>query len=243
MTAAPRLLWRGEEEVAAIKPAGLSCERPEAPAAESLLVWLRRELAVEDCWLPHRLDRLARGIVLAAVTREAAAFHSEQIRARRWEKTYLARIVPERGRRSDELLGPHAVYLRTVGRIAKVVRSGGQPARLEVLAVAPAPERNGHEHVLIRLHTGRYHQIRAMLEHLGAPLAGDPLYGGMRGGGQEPPYLEHAVLRLPLREGRRRTLFLAEDPDRERLHPSLEKQLQAVADDADDRATDSIGTC
>ena len=89
------------------------------------------------------------------------------------------------------LIGPHKAYLRTEGRVATVVRAGGKPSFLDVVAAAPAPEDASTSHVLIRLHTGRYHQIRAMLAHAGAPLAGDATYGGQ---GVWPLYLEHVVL-------------------------------------------------
>jgi 23S rRNA-/tRNA-specific pseudouridylate synthase len=71
------------------------------------------------------------------------------------------------------------------------VRSGGKPSFLTIVHASQAPQAPSRSHVLVRLHTGRFHQIRAMLAHLGAPLAGDALYGGSSNG---PFYLEHVML-------------------------------------------------
>lgn len=216
--AAPTVLVEGRHDAIVIKPAGMSVElRVTAGAASgdpsgdpSLLAWARRRWPDSTPRLPHRLDRIARGIVVVALTREAAAFHSAMIAQRRWSKYYLARI-DARSVDPNQLLGPHRVYLRTRGRRAEVVRSGGDPASLAVLAAAPAPptlaprdrplhgtEATTSWHLLIKLETGRFHQIRATLAHLGAPIAGDPIYDPRAGRTSSIPYLEHVVLRLPV---------------------------------------------
>lgn len=174
--------------VVAVKPAGLPCEMPRDAVADSLTGRLNRA-GWGPLRLVHRLDAVACGLVLMARSREAAAFFSAEIEARRWLKLYVARVaVPIDSAAS--LTGPHKAYLKTSGARAEVVRAGGKPSFLEVLAAAPAADDAAHCHVVVQLHTGRFHQIRAMLAHAGAPLVGDALYGG-------PPgrvYLEHAVL-------------------------------------------------
>ncbi|MEZ5290264.1 MAG: RNA pseudouridine synthase [Vicinamibacterales bacterium] len=187
MTAVP-LVGATASELVALKPAGLACEVPRDPSAPSLV----RRLAADGhdgLRLVHRLDRPACGLVLLARSKEAAAFHSAEIEARRWRKLYVARVAAPAA--PGHLLGPHRTYLRTVGRTAAVVRSGGKPALLDILAVTPVPQRIDEHHVLVQLHTGRFHQIRATLAHLGAPLVGDAGYGGRAGA---PMYLEHVVL-------------------------------------------------
>ena len=57
-----------------------------------------------------------------------------------------------------------------------VVR-GGKEARTDVRRLGT---KNGVSAVECRLHTGRTHQIRAHMAHLGCPLIGDPLYGKQR---------------------------------------------------------------
>ncbi|MGH7161937.1 MAG: hypothetical protein ACREID_00525, partial [Planctomycetota bacterium] len=94
-----------------------------------------------------------------------------------------------------------------------------------VLDVAPAPGRPGEAHALIDLGTGRFHQIRAMLAALGAPLVGDALYGGAPG----PFYLEHAALFFTDFSTRRGSIaHLPGDPEREPLFPPLQARLDAI---------------
>lgn len=183
-----RLVRATAHEVVALKPAGLACETPRDPAADSLVH--RLGLAgFHDLRLVHRLDAAACGLVLAARTPEAAAFYAGEIAARRWHKWYVARLARPAAD-AQGLVGAHKAYLKTDGRRARVVRAGGKASFLDVVAVTPAPGRAGGSHALVRLHTGRFHQIRAMLAHLDAPLDGDTAYGGPSG----TLYLEHVVL-------------------------------------------------
>lgn len=208
-----------------VKPAGLASERARDPAADSLVRRLQAD-GHRDLRLVHRLDAPACGLMLVARTQAAAAHYSREIEARRWHKWYVARLAQpvDVARR---LVGPHKAYLRTDGRVATVVRAGGKPSFLDVVAAAPAPEDAATSHVLIRLHTGRYHQIRAMLAHAGAPLAGDATYGGR---GVWPLYLEHVVLGCHVDTTGAWTVWQAPPhEDREQWAPELAAAVEAAA--------------
>jgi 23S rRNA pseudouridine1911/1915/1917 synthase len=176
-------------ELVVCKPAGLPSELPRDPRADSLVSRLHAG-GFADLRLVHRLDALASGVMIVARTQEAASHYSAEIAARRWKKVYVAEVaVPVA--RAQALLGDHKAYLSTQGRKATVVRSGGKPSFLTIADVAPVPHASGRSHALVRLHTGRFHQIRVMFSALGAPLAGDDAYGGPAGDGF---YLEHVLL-------------------------------------------------
>ena len=172
-----------------VKPAGLTSENPRDPAADSLVRRLEAD-GHHDLRLVHRLDMPACGLMLVARSRAAAAHYAAEIEARRWHKWYVAR-VSQPVDRAGRLVGPHKAFLKTAGRLATVVRAGGKPSFLDVVLATEVPDGSGDSHLLIQLHTGRFHQIRAMLAHAGAPLTGDDLYGGP---GPGLRYLEHVLL-------------------------------------------------
>lgn len=176
-------------EIVLWKPPGLASELPRDPGADSLITRLHRE-GYDDLRLVHRLDSPACGLMIVARTQQAAAHYATEIAARRWQKLYVAEVATQVDR-AQGLIGRHKAYLSTEGRRARVVRSGGKPSFLTVVTATPAESGAHQSHVLVHLHTGRFHQIRVMLSALGAPLVGDTLYGGPADGAI---YLEHAVL-------------------------------------------------
>jgi 23S rRNA-/tRNA-specific pseudouridylate synthase len=183
------LLHVSSHELVACKPAGLPAEMPRDAGADSLVSRLHAG-GFADLRLVHRLDAPTSGVMIVARTAGAAAHYSAEIAARRWAKVYVAELsVPVA--RAQALVGDHQAYLRTEGRKARVVRSGGKPSFLTIAHAAPVPDTSGRSHVVVRLWTGRFHQIRAMLSALGAPLAGDGTYGGAAG---QRFYLEHVLL-------------------------------------------------
>jgi 23S rRNA-/tRNA-specific pseudouridylate synthase len=183
-----QLLESTPHEVVVCKPPGLAAELPRDPAADSLATRLRGE-GYDALRLVHRLDAAACGVMVVARTPEAAAHYGAEIAARRWRKVYVAEVAAP-VEHATAIVGRHKAYLTTVGRRARLVRAGGKPSFLTVLGAWPSPLGADRTHVLVHLHTGRFHQIRVMLAGLGAPLVGDTTYGGPEGAF----YLEHVLL-------------------------------------------------
>jgi 23S rRNA-/tRNA-specific pseudouridylate synthase len=216
-----RAVHQSASELVVVKPAGLPSEVPRDPSADSVVRRLQSE-GLRDLRLVHRLDAPACGLLLVARSRAAAAHYADEVAARRWHKFYVARVAASCDR-AHGLVGPHAAYLKAVGPVARIVRSGGKPSRLTVLHAEAAPGDTGESHVLIALHTGRFHQIRAMLAHLGAPLTGDATYGGPDG---RPFYLEHVRLSVSqYGSGEWRTWHAPPHPDREAWAPAFAAAL------------------
>ena len=175
-------------ELVVCKPPGLAAELPRDPRADTLVTRLSAG-GFDGLRLVHRLDAPACGVMVIARTAEAAAHYASEIAARRWQKIYVAEVAAAMDH-ATAIVGRHKAYLTTAGRRARLVRSGGKPSFLSVLGAWQAPDAPGSTHVLVQLHTGRFHQVRVMLAGLGAPLVGDTTYGGPEGSF----YLEHVLL-------------------------------------------------
>jgi len=126
--------------------------------------------------LVHRLDRYTTGCLIMAKDAEAQAHLQAQFKARTVEKRYLAlcrlsRKLPELG----SLLVDAPLARHRVERLKMTVNASGRPSQTRIKVLAKA---HGLALVDCELLTGRTHQIRVHLSHLGAPLLGDPLYGG-----------------------------------------------------------------
>lgn len=178
------------------KPAGIVVHpgpgHPTGTVANALLGRLHREAmdlqaeASEDedeeeaapLWpgLVHRLDRYTTGCLVTAKDSQAQASLQAQFKARTVDKRYLAlvrnsRRLPELGSLLvDEPIGRHRLE-----RLKMCITGSGRTAQTRVKVLARAA---GLALVECELLTGRTHQIRVHLGHLGAPILGDPLYGG-----------------------------------------------------------------
>ncbi|MBL8535445.1 MAG: 23S rRNA pseudouridine(1911/1915/1917) synthase RluD [Betaproteobacteria bacterium] len=119
----------------------------------------------------HRLDKETSGLMVVAKTLEAQTDLVRQLQARSVSRVYLA-IAEGRIEKSgsvDAPIGRHPTH-RT--RMAIVER--GRPARTHY---RPLQSGSGWTLVECTLETGRTHQIRVHLQHIGHPLVGDPVYG------------------------------------------------------------------
>jgi 23S rRNA-/tRNA-specific pseudouridylate synthase len=209
-------------EIVALKPAGLASELPRDPAADSLVHRLAAQ-GFPGLRLVHRLDAPSCGLMLVARSAEAAAHYAQEITARRWHKWYVAQVavpLPQ----AEQLVGAHKSYLKVDGPSAKVVRAGGKPSFLNVALASAVPGVPGESHLLVQLHTGRFHQIRVMLAHRGAPLSGDIQYGGPSG----RMYLEHVILAARMFTSLEWRVWQAPaHPDRAQWAPALRDAVDA----------------
>lgn len=118
----------------------------------------------------HRLDKDTTGVLLAAKTALAHRLISAQFAARTVYKEYLAIAVGYPG--SGTIAAP--LGRNPLSRQQMAVVEGGKAAVTHYATISVAGELSL---LKIVLETGRTHQIRVHMRHIGAPLLGDPVYG------------------------------------------------------------------
>jgi len=184
-----QVLYEDSDLVVLDKPAGLTVHpgagRTTGTLAHHLLARYPEMVGVGGPGRPgivHRLDQGTSGVIVVA--RTPAAYHrlARAFAAREVSKRYLAIAYGEPKPASgmiDAPIGRHATK-----RMEMTVRKDGRPARTGYRTLGT---RAGISLVELDLATGRTHQIRVHLKHLGHPLAGDPLYGEARWKGLPKP--------------------------------------------------------
>jgi len=128
--------------------------------------------------VPHRLDRPVSGICVFAKTSKALERLTEAFRNGEVHKTYLAwccaKPEPEQGLLED--------YMERNERLNKsfITQKPGPKAKLARLKYRYLGPTKHYYMVEVELLTGRHHQIRCQLAHLGCPIKGDLKYGAPR---------------------------------------------------------------
>lgn len=205
------ILAERSELVAIAKPAGV----PSQPLRAGELGTMANAIAFRfpecvaigddprDGGLVHRLDIGTSGVLVAARTQDAyhalrAAFGAGMV-----VKHYLA--ITDGRPVARECEAP----LAQRGKRVVVDAAEGLPAYTEIAIEQASPE-----HALVRCiaRTGRMHQVRAHLAHVGAPITGDTLYGGAALAGHDGFFL-HAQ-RIVLPHGHEQLVIDAPLPDR-----------------------------
>ena len=120
----------------------------------------------------NRLDKDTSGLVITANNKYYSALLSKKIKDGSIKKTYIA-VVEGRLEKSGFVEEP----IDRVGEsiIKREVREDGEYALTEYISLIANDE---YSVILVMPKTGRTHQIRVHMAHLGHPLAGDSLYGG-----------------------------------------------------------------
>jgi 23S rRNA pseudouridine1911/1915/1917 synthase len=160
------------------KPPGLVVHPGAGNAAHTLqnaLLALDPKLAlVPRAGLVHRLDKDTSGLLVVARTPEAHTALVEALAEREVERHYIALCsgVMTGGGTIDEPIGRHRSQ-----RTRMAVRSDGRPS---VTHYRLMKRFRAHTLVHVELESGRTHQIRVHLAHIGYPVVGDPVYGGRR---------------------------------------------------------------
>lgn len=154
------------------KPGGVLSHPTDKILHNTVTTLLARQLG-RKVFLAHRLDRETSGALVLALDSDGARALYEQFMGRTVQKEYLAVVFGETAWKTkllDAPLGPEGGEIRVRQKVG-----AGQPA---VTAFKRLATDGRLSLVSAKPKTGRLHQIRAHLAHLGHPVVGDKLYVG-----------------------------------------------------------------
>lgn len=216
--AAERVLYEDNHILAVYKPAGLPSQSSTAGDDNVLDIYKEylkyKQNKKGDAYLGliHRLDLRTSGIMVLGKTSKAARRLSKSFADRMVSKRYLCIVNGSMtsGGKCRNLIVPGS----SVGARSEVMRDGcgageagtrGVWAELECtpLCILEGASHLTYTLVSVDLNTGRKHQIRAQMAHLGHPIVGDVLYGGTTSDGDSSSGGNNMI------RGRRRDVMLA----------------------------------
>ncbi|GHV75949.1 pseudouridine synthase [Spirochaetia bacterium] len=163
----------------------------------------------------HRLDKDTSGVMIAAYDDAALSFLADQFKARRVKKTYGA-IVRGTPRENEGIITTRIVRDSRDRKRFTVsadlgVDAPGKPALTRYRVIRSW---GAYSLLLLRPRTGRTHQLRVHLRHLGHPILGDPIYGAPDKRFSVPLMLHARTLSITLPGGEAPSLFKAPLPER-----------------------------
>ena len=176
----PEILYISKNVVVICKPAGIPSQSDLSGDSDAMT--LTRELLNErgeatELYLIHRLDRVVGGLLIFARNKQSAARLSELVATDGIGKEYLAVTdgYIDGGDMRDLILRDQK---QSKAFIVDRKRGGVKDAHLEHTPIASIDTEHGVKTLVkVKLHTGRFHQIRAQFSYRGAPLTGDKKYG------------------------------------------------------------------
>ncbi len=162
------------------KPAGLVCHPTKNGEISSLIG--RARLHLGNSAQPHlvnRLDRETSGVVLIAKNSETAGELGKILESRAIEKEYLAIVHGHVREESGLIDAPLGKDENSIVAVKDCVHPDGASSQTEFF-VEQRFSRGGRKLTLLRIipRTGRKHQIRIHIAHIGHAIVGDKLYGG-----------------------------------------------------------------
>lgn len=164
-----KILFSDDHLLVIDKPAGIPSRAGES--AEQLVRTATNDPGIAGV---HRLDTETSGVLVFGRTRKDRAALSQQFAQRTISKQYIALVEGAPG----NIAGIIAPLLKENGTSHVSLDDGAKTAATGLRQIGTYQDAQGRDYSLLSvdLFTGRTHQIRAHLAHLGIPIAGDKLY-------------------------------------------------------------------
>ncbi|WP_277656241.1 RluA family pseudouridine synthase [Seleniivibrio woodruffii] len=172
-----KVVYECEHYAVIDKPAGVTVHPAHGTGADTIVNGLLHQFDIKDDndvrpGIVHRLDKDTSGLLLVAKNREAREKLSRMFADRTVDKKYLAVCagVPKK----MNFIAEFPIGRSRKDRKKMAVEDGGKYAKSEITVLKLL---KGAFLAEVKIYTGRTHQIRVHMSHLGYPLAGDSVYG------------------------------------------------------------------
>jgi len=164
-------LYRDDHIVVCVKPSGVKSTDEPGGMPELVRQALGEEIKVRTV---HRLDQVVSGLMVLALSEQAASELSRQIRDGKFTKSYLAvtHSLPE----ENQGLLRDLLYRDKARRMTMVASAPAKGVQEATLSYQVLNKTETMSLVLVQLHTGRTHQIRVQFASRGLPLVGERKY-------------------------------------------------------------------
>jgi tRNA pseudouridine32 synthase/23S rRNA pseudouridine746 synthase len=153
---------------------------------------IRNELGISELYPVHRLDSMTSGLLLFATSRMAASRFSTMFANHTIEKYYCALAGNKPKKKQGTIIGDMVPLRRGMW---KLTHTKVNPAITHFFSAGLG---NGFRLYIIKIRTGRTHQIRVAMKSLGVPILGDKLYSKEETAATQPdrPYLHSYAMRF-----------------------------------------------
>lgn len=199
------IVYEDENIIVVNKPQGLSVHADETNSPDTLINRIQKYLYDKGEFNPdsdltfapslaHRIDRNTQGLVIAAKTSEALRILCEKIKYKEIKKTYLCIVCGHLPKDADTLRAFHRKDEKMKQAHVSDMRVSGSKEMITKYKVLK--KYKSHDLAEVDLVTGRTHQIRAHMAHIGCPLLGDGKYGVL---GKNPLITRQALVAYKLK--------------------------------------------
>lgn len=173
------IIYEDEALIILNKPAGLvvhpGAGNPDKTLVNALLNYDSNLVHVPRAGIVHRLDKETSGILVVARNLSSHNYLTQAISNREIKREYQAVVHGTliSGGTVDAPIDRHPTH-----RTKMAVKNGGRDAVTHYRIIEKFPH---FTHIKCELESGRTHQIRVHMQHIGHPIVGDPVYGYRRG--------------------------------------------------------------
>lgn len=177
-----KVIYEDNHIIVVIKPQNIPSQEDESKDKD-LLTMVKEYIKVKEnkpgnvfVGLVHRLDRPTGGVMVFAKTSKAASRLTQEIQEGKLTKNYLAVVNGKPREKRSKLVNFLQKNARTnTVMVVPELTTGAKRAELNYEVVE---EKEKVSLVKVELITGRSHQIRVQMKHIGCPIYGDVKYGG-----------------------------------------------------------------